>query len=97
MNQLQADRELDLAYEAESERMWEAMNKDEAWDKMLEAVGFINVALEHLDKATESMIGAKDEVEGLPCEYRLGSLVDSVEELACEIRKIRQQFIKGEG
>ena len=97
MNQVQADRELDLAYEAESERMWAAMNHDEAWDRMLEAVGFLNVAIEHMDKATESLISAKDEVEGLPSEYRLGSLIDSFEELVCGFQKMRQQFINGEG
>ena len=97
LNHVQADRELDLAYETESARMWEAMNKDDAWDRMLEAVGYINVAIEHLDKATDSLVNAKDEVDGLPSEYRLGSLIDDLESLVCNIRKIRQQFINGEG
>lgn len=91
------DWQLDRAYEQESERLWEAQNAhDEAWNKMLDAVGYLNVALEHLDKATTSLVGAKDKLDGLPSEYRLGSLIDSYEDLVCDIRAIRQKFINGE-
>ncbi len=95
---IQTDREIDLMYESESAKMWEEQNAhDRDWDRMLEAVGYLNVAIEHLDKATDSLIGAKEEIEGLPAEYRLGSIEESLEELNCEIEKIRQRFISGEG
>ena len=94
----QTDREIDLMYEAESARMWEEQNsRDGAWDKMLDSVGFINVALEHLDKATDSLVGAKDAVDGIPAEYRVGSLLDDFENLVCDLKALRQKFINGEG
>lgn len=95
---IQTDREIDLMYERESERMWEEQNKhDEAWDKMLDSVGFINVVLEHLDKATTGLASAKDAVDGTPAEYRVGSLLDSLEEFVCDLNELRRKFINGEG
>ena len=92
------DWQMDMMYESESARMWEEQNEhDRNWDKMLEAVGFLNVALEQMNKVTDSLVGAKEEVENLPCEYKIGSLIESYEDLICEVEKIRQQFINGEG
>ena len=95
MNTIEKDRELDSLYEAESEKMWEAANADDEWDRKLEAVGRINVALEYFDKLIDRLIDAKDQVEGLPAEYRVGSLVDSFEDLGCDLRGLRQRFIEG--
>ena len=93
-----SDWQLDLMYETESARLCEEEQKHSAaWDKMLDSVGYINVALEHLDKATDSLIQAKDQLDGLSCEYKVGSLIDSLEDLICDIQKIRQQLINGEG
>lgn len=93
----QADREIDLMYESESARLWEEQNsKDEQWNKLLNAVGYINVVLEHLDKVTDGLALAKQEVEGIPAEYKVGSLLDSFEDLNCDLNKLRERFIKGE-
>ena len=92
----QTDREIDLMYEAESERMWEEQNHDADWDRAIESCGYINAALEHLEKVGKLLEKARDEVDGLPGEYRIGSLIESFEDLECELEKIRQQFIKGE-
>ena len=90
------DWQLDRMKEDEDARIWEEENaRSNAWDRMLEAVGYLNVAVEHLDKAVESKNGAKEQIEGLPSEYRLGSLLDSLEELSCDISRIREKFIKG--
>ena len=95
---IQTDQEIDLMYESESARMWEEQNsRSDAWDRMLDAVGYINVALEHLNKATSSLVSAKDQVDGLPAECRLGSLIDDYENLVCDLQNIRQRFINGEG
>lgn len=92
------DWQLDKAYEDESAKMWEEQNaRSDAWDRMLDSVGYINVALEHLDKATSSLVSAKDQLNGLTAEYRLGSLIDEYENLVCDIKKLRQKFINGEG
>ena len=92
---VQNDREIDLQYERESERMWEAANSDEEWDRKLEAVGYINVALEYFDKLIDRLIDAKDEVEGIPAEYRIGSILEGFEDLGCDLRELRQRFIEG--
>lgn len=92
------DWQLDKAYEDESARMWEEQNaRSDAWDRMLDAVGYINVALEHLDKATSSLVSAKDQLDGLTAEYRLGSLIDDYENFVCDLKQLRQKFINGEG
>jgi len=91
------DRELDLAYETESAELWEKQNShDEAWDKALESVGYLNPAIEQMNKITDLLINAKDEISGLDIESRLGSLLDSYEELVCEFEKLRKRFIEGD-
>ena len=91
------DRELDLAYESESAEMWEKQNShDEAWDKALEAVGYLNPAIEQMNKITDTLSLAKEEISGLDVESRLGSLMDSYEELVCEFEKLRKRFIEGD-
>ena len=89
------DRDLDLAYERESEKMWEEANTDDEWDRKLEAVGVMNVAEEYFDKLIDRLNDAKAEIEGLPAEYRLGSIIDDFESLGCDLRKLRKQFIEG--
>ena len=91
------DRELDQAYEAESAELWEKQNShDEAWDKALEAVGYLNPAIEQMNKIIDTLSLAKEEISGLDVEYRLGSLMDSYEELVCEFEKLRKRFIEGD-
>ena len=59
---VQSDREIDLMYEAESEKMWEELNNHDAlWDKALESVGYLNVVEEHMDKGLDSLIWAKED------------------------------------
>lgn len=92
------DWQLDMMYETESDRMWEVMNaREDEWNKKLDAVGFINVALEQLDKATDSLVGAKDAVKNLPAEDRIASLISDFEDLVCDLNSLRQKFINGEG
>lgn len=94
---MQTDREIDLMYEAESEKMWEEQNaRDDEWDRKLEAVSYLNVAIEKMEAAVKSFVGAVDELEGLPDEYRVGSLNETLEELICDTESLRQKFIKGE-
>ena len=91
------DQQLDLAYETESAELWEKQNsQDEAWNKALEAVGYLNPAIESMNNVTDLLINAKDEISGLDAEYRLGSLIDEYEELICEFERLRKRFIEGD-
>lgn len=84
-------------YEKETDRLLEQQEShDKAWDKAIDSVGYMNVAIDHMKKAIDSMIGAKTEVEGLTCEYRVGSLVDGMEDLLCDIEALRRKFIEGD-
>ena len=90
------DRELDTAYEWECAEDWEEQNKHSAeWDKALEAVGYMNPAIEQMNNATDLLIKAKGEISETAAEYRLGSLIDDFEELVCEFEKLKKQFIEG--
>ena len=93
-----ADWQLDLMKQNEDARIWEEENSHSvAWDKMLDSVGFINVAVEQMNKATESLINAKDEVAGIGSDYKLMSVIERLEDLECELEGIRKNFINGEG
>ena len=90
------DRKLDTAYEWECAEDWEEQNKHSAeWDKALEAVGYLNPAIEQMGKTTDLLVKAKDQVSDTSAEYRLGSLIDEFEDLVCEFEKLRKQFTEG--
>ena len=92
------DAQLDAMVETENARIWEEQcSHDAAWNRMLDAVGYMNPGLEEIEKAVKQMIHAKDEVDGLPAEAKIGSLVDSLEDILCDFHKIRREFINGEG
>ena len=93
-----ADWQLDLMKQNEDARIWEEENAHSvAWDKMLDAVGFFNVAIDHMEKATESLIGARDAVDGVVSDYKVTSIVERLEDLTCELEALRRNFINGEG
>ena len=91
------DSDLDRAYERESDRLWEALNaRDESWDRKLDAVAYMNTALDNLNAAIVRFYGAKDQLEGMPEEDRLGSLLYELEDLTCDLQAMRNRFKDGE-
>lgn len=98
MKTITPDWQLDQMYENESAQMWEELNAhNEEWDKKLEAVGYMNVAIEKLREANKSLLKAKDELFGVSAEYRIGSLIDDFDDLVSDLNLLRQKFIDGEG
>lgn len=94
---VQADQEIDLMYEAESAKIWEQQNShDEVWDKALNAVGYLNVVEEHMDKGLDSLLFANEEMTGTNEDYKIGGLIERYEELLCDIRSMIKQFVKGD-
>lgn len=94
---VQTDREIDLMYETESEQMWEEMNHhDEVWNKALEAVGYLNVVEEHMDKGMDSLVWAMEEMNDTNSDYKIGMLIDRYEELLCDLRATIKQFVEGD-
>jgi Mn-containing catalase len=97
MNRITPDWQLDRMYEKETDRLLDRQEAhDKAWDRAIESVGYINVAIDHMKNAIDSMVGAKAEVEDLPCEYKVGSLVDELEDLLCDVESLREKFIEGD-
>ena len=92
-----SDASLDRAYEDESAREWEEQNNPGMeWDKLLESVGYMNVAIENLDKGIDGLVLAKDPIEGIaPAEDRLTSLTNEIEDLVCDVRTLLKEFCEG--
>ena len=90
------DAQLDAMVETENARIWEERcSHDAAWNRMLDAVGYMNPGIEQIENAIKMMLKGKDELAGLPAEYKLGSLVDSLEDLLCDFNSMRRDFIAG--
>lgn len=75
---------------------WEEMNSSSVWDKKLEAVGNINVALEHFDKGMEILALAVQKVEGTTAEDRVASILNDFENLVCDLKGLKERFVRGE-
>lgn len=94
---VQTDREIDLMCEAESEKMWEEQNRhDEVWNKALEAVGYLNFALEQMEKGTVSLALAMDTMDETNSDYKVRGLYERYEDLVCDIRSTIKQFTDGD-
>ena len=91
------DVALDRAYEDESARIWEEQNDPGTeWDRLLDSVGYMNVAVENLEKGIDGLVLAKDPIEGIaPAEDRLTSLTNDLEDLVCDIKKLLKDFCEG--
>ena len=93
----QTDREIDLMYETESARMLEEQNNHgELWNKALDAVGYLNVVEEHMDKCLDSLIWAQEEVKDTRLDYKVGMLIEQLEDLLCDIRSTNKKFNDGD-
>ena len=90
------DIALDRMVEDAMDREWEELNDSAVWDKKLEAVGHINAAEEYFDKGIEILALAVEKVEGTTGEDRVASIKNEFEDLLCDLRDLKQKFIKGE-
>ena len=95
MGYVTEDAVLDRMIEARDAREWEEENDSSVWDKKLEAVGRINAAEEHFDNGLKILAMAVDEVEGTTAEDRVKSILDEFEELLCDLRILKKNFIEG--
>ena len=83
--------------EAESSRIWEEMNApDPCYGKMLEAASSLQVAVKHLDKATDWLADAAGELIGTPMEDVVNSYTLQLENFLCDLKKLREKYGRGE-
>lgn len=73
--------QVDEMWETESGRLWEELNAPDPNQGRYEAATvYTGFALDFLNKAVDSLIQAADEVDGLPLENQILSLVTDLEE-----------------
>lgn len=73
--------QVDEMWETESGRLWEELNAPDPNQGRYEAAKiYMGFALDLLNKAVDSLIQAADEVDGLPLENKVLSLVTDLEE-----------------
>lgn len=94
---IQTDQEIDLMEEKEVAKLWEEQNShSDVWNKALEAVGYLNVVEEHMDKGLDSLVWAKDIMDDTNVDYKVAQLIEDYENLLCDVRKLIKQFVEGD-
>ena len=91
------DAQLDRSFEDACARQWEEENEYPDWDKKLEAVGHITAAEEYFDNGIDILSLAVGKCEGTQtAEERMREIVNQFEDLLCDLRSLKRDFIKGE-
>ena len=84
-------------YGAESARIWEEMNAPDPCERQLiEAAASLQVAVKHLDKATDWLAEAASELMGTPMEDVVNSYTLQLENFLCDLKKLREKYGRGE-
>ena len=93
MNQWQ----LDLMVETEMARAWAEENAPDPFEDHLKAAGNeIQIAVNLMTYAEDYIVKAMDYLEDTPMEPKVGSFLDSLENLRFEIGKLGRAYAKGE-
>lgn len=89
--------EVQALKEAEDARIWEELNAPDPYEKqMRDAALEMRLAIEQVGKAEDYLADAIASVSGTPMEYRVASLLDSLEDLEYSIKVLQEKYGKGE-
>ena len=92
MNSWQAD----IMWEQETAALWERLNApDPMSDELQKAAKPLTEVVAELNKAADLTEDAAQILHGTPMQYRLESLVESIESLRCEIRELAEKYRRG--
>lgn len=84
-------------WEAESSRIWEEMNAPDPFaGKMMDAASSLQVAVKHLDKATDWLADAAGKLIGTPMEDVVNSYTLQLENFLCDLRKLQEKYGRGD-
>lgn len=84
-------------WEADSAKIWEDLNApDPCEGKLMEAAGSLQVAISHLDKATDWVAEAANDLMGTPMEDVVGSFTQQMEGILAELKQLREKYGRGE-
>ena len=83
--------------EAEDARIWEEINAPDPCEKQLKAASVsMKEAVRMIGSAGVRLADAMAEVFDTPMEYRIGSLLDALEDIECSITALADKYGKGE-
>ena len=89
-------QDVDAMWEADAAAEWERLNEPDPSEKALkEAAKMLVGVVESLDKATDSVAEAVNILEGTPMEDRVASIMDDLEDICCDVRRMQSNFSKG--
>lgn len=100
------DRELDLAYENESAKLWESLQPETqqitscSFDKLNDAYAALQIVLSDFTSIENYIDEAMAAIKDTPESDKLGSIIESSNDLRVEVKKIsdelhRRMFPKG--
>lgn len=92
------DWQLDLMWEGESARIWEEQNAPDPYETQMK-----NAAIDMkcacgdtgISKAIYYLMDAQEELKGTPMEDKVGSLIEVLEDIECDIRSLAEKYGKG--
>ena len=83
--------------ETEDARIWEELNAPDPCEKQLETASVsLKEASRTIGRAGILLADAMAELFDTPMEYRIGSLLDALEDIESEIRVLAEKYGKGE-
>ena len=89
-------QDVDAMWEADAAAEWERLNAPDAHEKeYVEAAGWLKKAIEELTHGIDKVLAASDCVRDLPCEDKILSYYDDLEDIATDLNKLRKQLAKG--
>ena len=83
--------------EAEDARIWEELNAPDPCEKQLKlaSVSLIQ-AKQYLSNAVVRLADAMAELFDTPMEAKIGSFLDSVEDIECDLQSLAEKYGRGE-
>lgn len=76
---------------------WEELNAPDPCEGMMyDASQSIKVAVHHLDKAMDWVYTAVDELGTTPMSYKVESFIDEISDLINGLKKLQEQYERGE-
>ena len=83
--------------EAEDARIWEEMNAPDPCEKQLKTASVSLIEAVHLLSSVETRIAdAMCELFDTPMEHKIGSYLDSLEDIGCDLKSLAEKYGRGE-
>ena len=88
--------DIDVMYEADTAAEWERLNApDEHEKEYAEASVWLKKAIEELTHGIDKVLAASDCVRGIPCEDRILSFHDELDDIATDLKGLQKRLEKG--